>query len=202
MATNLQQYKGHFMATSYKETEYKGKLGMVQRYAKGIHGQTACTYFAEVEAEDGRMVRMAGGQAPSAYTSTRGAAGAINRVLLDRAELGATWAELVQVVERTCLGKGGIVGKPTEKLVAHLRSFFLQADERRAQTNGLKHAVKANGWNWEQVKANALLIDGKPWNGEAIKRCVGAGSTIVPVVLLAVNYKATASLVKALNLTD
>ena len=193
------------MATSnisYKGTVYSGKLGMTSRYSNGIHGVTACTYFAEVEAEDGRMVRMAGGQAPSAYTSTRGAAGAINRVLLDRAELGATWAELVQVVERTCLGKGGIVGKPTEKLVAHLRSFFLQADERRAQTNGLKQAVKANGWNWEQVKANALLIDGKPWNGEAIKRCVGAGSTIVPVVLLAVNYKATASLVKALGLND
>lgn len=191
------------MSTSniaYKESIYTGKLGMVERFKSGIHGQTACTYFAEVEAEDGRAVRMAGGQAPSAYTSSRGAAGAINRVLLDRAELGATWAELVQVVERTCLGKGGIVGKPTEKLVAHLRSFFLQADERRAQTNGLKQAVRANGWNWEQVKANALLIDDKPWNGEAIKRCVTAGSVIIPVVLLAVNYKATPSLVKALGL--
>lgn len=191
------------MATSnisYKDTVYSGKLGMTSRYSKGIHGQTACTYFAEVTAEDGRMVRMAGGQAPSAYTSSRGAAGAINRVLLDRAELGATWAELVAVVERTCLGKGGIVGKPTEKLVAHLRSFFLQADERRAQTNGLKQAVKANGWDWNTVKEHAVLIDGKAWNGEAIKRCVSAGSTIVPVVLLAVNYKATPSLVKALGL--
>lgn len=193
------------MATSsisYKGTVYSGKLGMVQRFSKGIHGQTACTYFAEVEAEDGGKVRMAGGQAPSAYTSTRGAAGAINRVLLDRAELGATWAELVQVVERTCLGKGGIVGKPTEKLVAHLRSFFLQADERRAQANGLKQAVRANGWNWEQVQANALLIDGKAWNGQAIKRAVLPHSVILPIVLIAVNYKRTASLEKALGLTD
>lgn len=190
------------MATSisYKDTVYNGKLGMVNRFSKGIHGQTACTYFTEVEASDGGKVRMAGGQAPSAYTSTRGAAGAINRVLLDRAELGATWEELIQVVERTCLGKGGIVGKPEEKLVAHLRSFFLQADNRRAQVNGLRQAVKANGWDWEQVQANALLIDGKAWNGQAIKRAVLPTSIIVPVVLLAVNYKATPSLVKALGL--
>lgn len=187
-------------SVSLKSSAYAGKLGMVNRYASGIHGQTACTYFAEVEAEDGRAVRMAGGQAPSAYTSSRGAAGAINRVLLDRAELGATWAELVQVVERTCLGKAGVMGKPTDKLIAHLRSFFLQADERRAQVNGLRQAVRANGWNWQEVQRNAVLIDGKAWDGSAIKRCVMEHSTIVPIVLLAVNYKATPSLVKALGL--
>lgn len=190
MATNI----------SFKSSEYTGKLGMAERYAKGIHGLTACTYFSEVEASDGGKVRMAGGQAPSAYTSTRGAAGALNRVLLDRAELGATWSELVQVVANTCLGKAGQVGKPEDKLVAHLRSFFLQADERRAQVNGLRQAIKANGWNWEQVQERALTIDGKAWNGEAMKRAVVPGSVIVPVVLLAVNYKRTPSLAKALGL--
>jgi hypothetical protein len=193
------------MATSnisYKDTVYSGKLGMVQRYAKGIHGVTACTYFAEVEAQDGGKVRMSGGQAPSAYTSSRGAAGAFNRVLLDRAELGATWAELVNIAERLSLGKGGVTGKPDQRVIDHIRSFFLQADNTRAQVNGLRQAVRANGWDWNKVQANAVLIDGKPWNGAALRRCVNANSVIVPVVLLAVNYKATASLVKALNLTD
>lgn len=188
------------MSTSYKDSIYNGKLGMSNRYDKGIHGQTACTYFSDVPAEDGKAVRMKGGQAPSGYISSRGAAGALNRVFIDRAELGATWAELVQVVERTCQGKAGQVGKPEEKLIAHLRSFFLQADNRRAQANGLRQAVKANGWDWEQVQERALTIDGKAWNGQAIKRAVLPTSIIVPVVLLAVNYKATPSLVKALNL--
>lgn len=192
------------MATSisYKGTEYGGKLGMVQRYAKGIHGVTACTYFSEVEAQDGGKVRMSGGQAPSAYTSSRGAAGAFNRVLIDRAELGATWAELVSIAERLSLGKAGATGKPDQRVIDHIRSFFLQADNTRAQVNGLRQAVRANGWDWNKVQANAVLIDGKPWNGSALRRCVNANSVIVPVVLLAVNYKATPSLVKALGMND
>lgn len=185
---------------SLPSSGYTGKLGMVERFKAGIHGQTAVSYFEEVKAADGKHVRMKGGQAPSAYTSTRGAAGAFNRVFLDRAEQGVTWAELVHVAEHAGQGKAGVKGDAVQRVVDHLRSFFLQADERRAQTNGLKQAVRANGWNWQQVQACTVLIDGKPWNGNAIKRCVTGSSVIVPVVLLAVNYKATTSLVKALNL--
>lgn len=191
------------MATSnisYKSTEYGGHLGMVQRYKTGIHGVTACTYFADVDAADGGKVRMKGGQAPSAYTSERGAAGAFNRVFIDRAELGVTWGELVSIADKVSLGKGGVKGDPVQRVVDHIRSFYLQSDERRAQTNGLKQAVRANGWDWNTVKENTVLIDGKAWDGNAIKRCVTPESVILPVVLLAVNYKATASLVKALGL--
>lgn len=187
---------------SLKSSDYSGKLGMVQRFKAGIHGQTAVSYFEEVKAANGGKIRMKGGQAPSAYTSERGAAGAFNRVLIDRAEKGATWAELVHVAEHAGLGKGGIKGNSVQRVIDHLRSFYLQADERRAQTNGLKQAVRANGWNWAQVQRCAVLIDGKPWNGTAIKRCVTDASVIVPVVLLAVNYKATASLIKALDLPN
>ena len=187
---------------SLSSSSYSGKLGMVERFKAGIHGQTAVSYFEDIAAADGGRVRMKGGQAPSAYTSERGAAGAFNRVFLDRAEQGVTWAELVHVAEHAGQGKGGVKGDSVQRVVDHLRSFFLQADERRAQTNGLKQAVRANGWDWLQVQRCAVLIDGKPWNGSAIKRCVNDASVIVPVVLLAVNYKATASLVKALNLPD
>ena len=187
---------------SLPSSGYTGKLGMVNRFKAGIHGQSPVTFFEEVAAADGGRVRMLGGQAPSAYTSERGAAGAFNRVFIDRAEQGATWAELVHVAEHAGQGKAGVKGDPVQRVVDHLRSFYLQADERRAQTNGLKQAVKANGWDWHKVQENAVLIDGKAWNGNAIKRCVSPESIIVPVVLLAVNYKATASLVKALNLTD
>ena len=189
-------------SSSFKASDYSGKLGMVERFKAGIHGQTAVNFFQEVAAADGGRIRLLGGQAPSAYTSTRGAAGAFNRVLLDRAEQGATWAELVHVAEHAGQGKADIKGSPVQRVIDHLRSFYLQADERRAQTNGLKQAIKANGWNWLQVQRCAVLIDGKPWNGSAIKRCVTAESVIVPVVLLAVNYKATAALVKALDLPN
>lgn len=185
---------------SLSSSVYSGELGMTNRFRKGIHGMTPCAYFEDVKAEDGGRIRMKGGQAPSAYTSERGAAGAFNRVFLDRAEQGATWAELVHVAEHAGQGKAGVKGDAVQRVVDHLRSFFLQADERRAQTNGLKQAVRANGWDWQKVSACAVLIDGKAWNGNAIKRCVTDNSVIVPVVLLAVNYKATASLVKALNL--
>ena len=187
---------------SLKSGNYAGQLGMVRRFSHGIHGQTAVSFFEDVEATDGKKVRMRGGQAPSAYTSERGAAGAFNRVLLDRAEQGATWAELVHIAKHAGQGKGGVKGDPVQRIVDHLRSFYLQADERRAQTNGLKQAIRANGWNWQQVQACAVLIDGKAWNGNAIKRCVNDASVIVPVVLLAVNYKATASLIKALDLPN
>jgi hypothetical protein len=183
-----------------KSGDYAGQLGMVNRFRRGIHGQTAVSYFEEVEATDGGKVRMKGGQAPSAYTSERGAAGAFNRVFIDRAELGVTWGELVSIADKVGLGKGGVKGDPEQRVVDHVRSFYLQADERRAQTNGLKQAVRANGWDWNKVQENAVLIDGKPWHGNAVKRCVTAESVIIPVVMLAVHYKATASLVKALGL--
>lgn len=205
LALTYNNEKGLFMATaniSLKSSEYAGKLGMVQRFSRGIHGQTAVAYFEEVEATDGGRVRMRGGQAPSAYTSDRGAAGAFNRVFLDNAEKGVTWGELVAIADRVGLGKGGVKGDPVQRVVDHVRSFFLQSDERRAQTNGLKQAVRANGWNWDAVKSRAVLIDGKPWDGVAVKRCVTANSVILPVVMLAVNYKKTPSLAKALGLTD
>lgn len=187
---------------SLSSSVYTGKLGMTNRFPRGVHGHTTVSFFEEVEATDGGKVRMRGGQAPSAYTSERGAAGAFNRAFIDRAEVGVTWGELVTIAERVGLGKGGVKGDPVQRVVDHVRSFFLQSDERRAQTNGLKQAVKANGWDWQKVKENAVLIDGKPWNGAAIKRCVTPESVIVPVVLLAVNYKATAGLVKALDLPN
>lgn len=185
---------------SLKSGDYTGQLGMVNRFRHGIHGQTAVSFFEEVEATDGGKVRLRGGQAPSAYTSERGAAGAFNRVFIDRAELGVTWGELVSIADKVGLGRGGVKGDPVQRVVDHVKSFYLQADERRAQTNGLKQAVRANGWNWETVQANAVLIDGKAWDGNAIKRCVTPTSVILPIVLIAVNYKATPSLVKALKL--
>ena len=185
---------------SYKDSIYTGKLGMNERFKSGIHGMTATSYFQEVAATNGGYVRMKGGQAPSAYTSERGAAGAFNRVFLDRVEKGVTWAELAAIAERTCLGKGGIKGDAVQRVVDHVRSFYLQADERRATANGLKQAVKANGWNWAEVQSKAVLIDGKPWNGSAIKRCVIPSSVILPVVMLCVNFQRTASLEKALGL--
>lgn len=188
------------MAISYKDSIYTGKLGMVERFKAGIHGQTAVSFFEEVKAADGKRIRMAGGQAPSAYTSERGAAGAFNRVFIDRAEQGVTWGDLVDIADKVGLGKGGVKGDPVQRVVDHIRSFFLQADERRAATNGLKQAVKANGWNWEEVQSKAVLIDGKPWNGNAIKRCVVLSSVILPIVMLCVNYQRTPSLEKALGL--
>lgn len=184
---------------SLKSSVYSGNLGMTRRFRE-IHGQTPVTYFQDVDALDGGKVRMLGGQAPSAYTAERGAAGAFNRAFIDRAEVGVTWEELVSIADRISLGRGGVKGDPVARVVDHVRSFFLQADERRAQTNGLKQAVRANGWNWSLVKANAVLLDGVAWHGAALKRCVTPSTVILPVVLLAVNYRCTPSLLKALNL--
>lgn len=192
------------MATSisYKDSVYSGNLGMTNRFKDGIHGVTAVTFFQNIDAADGGKVRLLGGQAPSAYTASRGAAGMLNTLLLERCDVGATFAELVAVAEKHGLGKGGLKGNPVQRVIDHVRSFYLQADTRRAQTNGLRQAIAANGWNWQQIQRCAVLLDGKPWDGNALKRCVIDTTVILPVVLLAVNYKATPSLVKALNLPN
>lgn len=179
-------------------------LGMANIYRKGIGEKhaAATVFFTEREANDGFTVRRLGGQAPSAYTSTRGAAGAINAAFLNAAHHGLTVAELLAVTAENCLGKNGATGNPYDKLVAHVKSYHLQADSKRAAANGLVKAIIANGWNWNEVQRNAVLLDGKPWDGQLFKRSVTANTIVLPVVLLALHFKATASFKKALGLTD
>lgn len=187
-----------------EQTTSGAPLGMANIYAKGItRGDTTTTaavFFSEREANDGFTVRRAGGQAPSAYTSTRGAAGAINAAFLNAAHHGVTVAELLTITAAACLGKGGAMGKTDDKLNAHIKSYHLQADSKRAAANGLVKAVIANGWNWNEVQRNAVLLDGKPWDGQLFKRSVTPSTVVLPVVLLALHYKATPSFRKALGL--
>jgi hypothetical protein len=179
-------------------------LGMVRIFSKGIgdNHAAATMFFQERAANDGYTVRRLGGQAPSAYTSTRGAAGALNVAFLNAAHHGVTVADLLNVTAAACLGKGGVTGNPYDKLVAHMKSFHLQADSKRAAANGLVKAIIANGWNWNEVQRNAVLLDGKPWDGQLFKRSVTPSTIVLPVVLLALHFKATPSFRKALGLTD
>ena len=165
---------------------------------KRFHGQafgtqSACSFFEEVKSKTTTgMVRMKGGQAPSAYGSERGAAGQFNAAIIDHAPHGVTWAELVNIAETYSLGKGGIQGKPEQRAVDHVRSFYLQADFHRAKVNGLHAAVKANGW--EPDKLAAVLIDGKEWGGNALKRCAMPDSVLLFPLFLACHFKRTPSL--------
>lgn len=181
-------------------------LGMVNIYKRGLQDgnttTTAAAFFQNRAANDGFTVRRLGGQAPSAYTSTRGAAGAINAAFLNAAHNGLTVSELLAVTAENCLGKNGATGNPYDKLVAHVKSYHLQADGKRAAANGLVKAVIANGWNWNEVQRNAVLLDGKPWDGQLFKRSVTPSTIVLPVVLLALHFKATPSFKKALGLTD
>lgn len=187
-----------------EQAEQATPLGMANIYRKGIgdNHAAATMFFQEREANDGFTVRRLGGQAPSAYTSTRGAAGALNVAFLNAAHHGLTVAELLTVTEKNCLGKSGVTGNPYDKLVAHVKSFHLQADSKRAAANGLVKAIIANGWNWHTIQQNAVLLDGKPWDGQLFKRSVTPSTVVLPVVLLALHFKATASFKKALGLTD
>ena len=187
-------------------TENAAPLGMVNIYRKGIKdGETTTTaacFFQNRAALDGYTVRRLGGQASSAYTSERGAAGAINAAFLNGVQNGVTVAALLDVTRAACLGRGGATGEPFDKLTAHIKSYHLQADSKRAAANGLVKAVINNGWNWQEVQRNAVLLDGKPWDGARFKRSVTLETVVLPVVLLALHFKATASFKKALNLTD
>lgn len=189
-----------------EQTTAAAPLGMVNIFAKGITRNdtttTAAVFFAEREANDGFTVRRLGGQAPSAYTSTRGAAGALNAAFLQAAHHGVTVGELLNVTAAACLGKGGAQGDTFNKLTAHVKSYHIQADGKRAAANGLVKAIIGNGWNWNEVQRNAVLLDGKPWDGALFKRSVTRETVVIPVVLLALHYKATPSLRKALGLTD
>lgn len=178
-------------------------LTMHKRFgAKAFQGSTVCAFFEEVESKtaQGGMVRMKGGQAPSAYGSERGAAGQFNTAILDHAPHGITWAELVNIADQFSLGKGGATGKPDQRVVDHVRSFHLQADFHRAKVNGLHAAVKANGWSIERLAA--VLIDGKEWNGNAVKRCVLPDSVLLFPLFLACNFKRTPSLAALIERKD
>lgn len=183
-----------------KKADESALLGMCNIFKKGIGEKSPTVFFEEKAANDGFAIRRLGGQAPSAYTSTRGAAGALNALLLERVQAGATVFELENVVASSCLGKGGLVGKVRDKLTAHIKSFYLQADGKRASANGLVKAVIANGWNWNRVQKNAVLLDGKPWNGTLFNRSVTLDTIVIPVVLIALHYKHSKALEKALGI--
>lgn len=187
-----------------ENAEQSAPLGMVNIYRKGIgdNHAAATVFFQERAANDGYTVRRLGGQAPSAYTSQRGAAGAINAAFINAAHHGLTVAELLDVTAAACLGKGGVTGNTFDKLTAHIKSYHLQADSKRAAANGLVKAIIENGWNWNTIQRNAVLLDGKPWDGALFKRSVTPSTVVLPVVLLALHFKATASFKKAINLTD
>ena len=189
-----------------ENAESTAPLGMVHIFNKGIKDgettTTAAAFFQNRAALDGYGVRRLGGQAPSAYTSTRGAAGAINAALLDAVHNGATVAALLDVTRAACLGRNGATGEPFDKLVAHIKSYHLQADPKRAAANGLVRAVTANGWKWQEVADRAVLLDGVPWNGVMFKRSVTLDTVVLPVVLLALHFKRTPSLAKALGIED
>ena len=178
-------------------------LTMHKRFhSKSFHGHTVCTFFENVESvsSSGAMVRMKGGQAPSAYGSDRGAAGQFNAAIIDHAPNGITWAELVNIADQFSLGKGGKQGNADQRVVDHVRSFHLQADFHRAKVNGLHAAVKANGWNVERLAA--VLIDGKEWNGNAVKRCVLPDSVLLFPMFLACHFKRTPSLAALIERKD
>lgn len=202
-------------ATTTNKRKVKGKgkievergenhaLTMHKRFAaKSFHGHTVCTFFENVESvsSTGSMVRMKGGQAPSAYGSERGAAGQFNKAIIDHAPHGITWKELVDIADQFSLGKGGKQGNADQRVVDHVRSFHLQADFHRAKVNGLHAAVKANGWNVERLAA--VLIDNKEWNGNAVKRCVTAESVLLFPMFLACHFKYTPSLAALIERKD
>ena len=178
------------------------QLGMSRLYAKGIDGKTACTFFAGKQAADGFGVRRLGGQAPSAYTSSRGAAGALNGALLDACHKGVKIADLLDVTRANCLGRNGVAADPMDKLAAHLKSFVIQADPKRAAANGLVRALANNGWTWRELADKAVLFDGKSWDGTLFKRSVTSGTRVLCPILVALHYKRTATLAKELGLTD
>lgn len=189
-----------------ENAENAAPLGMARIFSKGIkEGETTTTaaaFFQNRAALDGYGVRRLGGQAPSAYTSTRGAAGAINAAFLDAVHHGVTVADLLDVTRAACLGRNGATGEPFDKLVAHIKSYHLQADGKRAAANGLIKAITSNGWKWSDIAPRAVLLDGTPWNGLLFKRSVTLDTVVLPVVLLALHFKRTPSLAKALGLTD
>ena len=192
------------MATKILKSEYEGAIGIANRFRNGIGKDniSACRIFEEKTAQDGKPVRRLGGQAPSGYVSTRGAAGALNELFLDKVHNGATVAECLEVVKATVLNDGRGNREPLDKLTDHIKSFFIQADRSRAAVNGLVKAIQTNGWEYSKVEARAVLLDGKPWNGTLFKRTVNGNTVIVPVVLLALHYKRTPSLAKALDIED
>jgi hypothetical protein len=184
--------------------EQSAPLGMVNIFRRGIKDgdttTTAATFFQNRAALDGYGVRRLGGQAPSAYTSERGAAGAINAAFLDAVHNGVTVSDLLNITRAACLGRNGATGEPFDKLTAHIKSYFLQADPKRAAANGLVRAVTANGWKWADIAPRAVLLDGIAWNGEKFKRSVTLDTVVLPVVLIALHYKRTPSLAKALGI--
>ena len=187
-------------------TDNAAPLGMVNIFRRGIQDggttTTAAAFFQGRAALDGYGVRRLGGQAPSAYTSTRGAAGAINAAFLDAVHNGVTVAALLDVTRAACLGRNGATGEPFDKLVAHIKSYHLQADGKRAAANGLIKAITSNGWKWSDIAPRAVLLDGTPWNGAMFKRSVTPSTVVLPVVLIALHYKATPSLRKALGIDN
>lgn len=192
------------MATKIIRSEYVGAVGIANRFRQGIGAEhvSACRIFEEKTALDGKPVRRLGGQAPSGYVSTRGAAGALNTLFLDNVHNGATVAQCLEVVKATVLNDGRGNREPLDKLTDHVKSFFIQADRKRAAVNGLVKAIQANGWDYAKIEEKAVLLDGVAWNGLLFKRSITPNTVIVPTVLIALHYKRTPSLAKALGIED
>lgn len=192
------------MANQYtiKRTAIDDALGISRRFRDGINGISAVSVFEEKTALDGKPVRMKGGQAPSGLVSERGAAGAMNMAFIAAIEggkVGVTVAELLAVCHDNNTANNKAADQ-MDKLAAHIKSFVLQADRSRAAVNGIVQTARKNGWDYAAVAENAVLLDGKPWDGKLFKRSVTAQTVICPVVLYAVHFKRTNTLVKRLGL--
>lgn len=192
------------MANQYtiKRTVVGTALGISRRFRDGVNGVSAVSIFEEKAAQDGRPVRMKGGQAPSGLVSERGAAGAMNAAFIaaiESGKAGVTVAELLAVCQANNAANNKAADQ-MDKLTAHVKSFVLQADKMRAAVNGITQTARKNGWDYAAVAENAVLLDGKAWDGKLFKRSVSANTVICPVVLYAVHFKRTNTLVKRLGL--
>lgn len=192
------------MANQYtiKRTTVDEVLGISRRFRNGVNGVSAVSIFEEKAAQDGRPIRMKGGQAPSGLVSERGAAGAMNTAFIAAIEggkVGVTVAELLAVCHDNNTANNKSADQ-MDKLAAHIKSFVFQADKMRAAVNGITQTARKNGWDYNTIAENAVLFDGKAWDGRLFKRTVTPDTVICPVVLYAVHFKRTNTLVKRLGL--
>lgn len=188
---------------TFKAVEVNGALGIAKRFrGNSIANCSACSVFEDKTALDGRPVRRKGGQAPSGLISERGAAGAINNAFiaaLESGKRGLTVGELLTICKEANIAADAKADQ-TDKVTAHLKSYVIQADRARAAVNGIVKTVKANGWNYNEVAENAVLFDGKPWDGRLFKRMTTPATVVTPVVFFAIHFKHTPYLAKKLGL--
>ena len=188
---------------TFKAIEVSDNLGIAKRFrGNTINGTSACAVFEDKTAQDGRPVRMKGGQAPSGLISSRGAAGAINNAFiaaLESGKNGLTIGELLAICKEANVAADARADQ-SDKLAAHLKSFVLQSERTRAAVNGIVKTVKTNGWNYAEVAEHAVLFDGKAWDGRLFKRVTTPATVVTPVVFFAIHFKYTPYLAKKLGL--